>query len=277
MLVCINGKFIADKDSHVAIQDGAFLYGDSLFETLKAHHKKILLLDEHLDRLELAARILEFPCPRKNIESALTQLTVKLTAPASRIRITLSRGPYQGLTRPAPDQGWFLISATPYEEMDDHKRSQGIICCLAPNRRVNPFAPLPQIKHGNYADCLYARNFAHRHRADEALFIDDSNNLLEGATSNLFALIGNQLVTPPLGTLVLKGIMRQQVLAIAAELQLSWREHPLPLSEAVNADEVFICNSLIDIVPVSRIDQQQINTGQRWRELYKKISQRIDS
>ena len=277
MLVYINGKIIGDEDARVAVRDGAFLYGDSLFETLKARYQQILLPEEHLDRLEQAARMLEFPCPRNNIESTLDELAATLTAPASRIRITLSRGTYQGLTRPAPEQGWFMISASPYEEMDDVCRARGIICCLAPNRRVNPFAPLPQVKHGNYADCLYARNYAHRHQADEALFIDKHGHLLEGATSNLFTLIDNQLITPPSGTLVLKGIKRQQVIKLAGELHLQCVERPLSFSEAHNADEMFICNSLIDIVPVRRIDDQHIKTGQRWKDIYKIISTCIDS
>ena len=277
MLVCINGKFIPDEEARVAVNDGAFLYGDSLFETMKARRHHILLLDQHLDRIEQAAALLDFPCSRADIETACGELAATLTSPATRIRLTLSRGPSNGLLYPDPDQGWFLISAAPYTEIDDHSRSQGINCCLAPNRRVNPFSHLPQIKHGNYADCLYARNYARRKQAAEALFIDGEHNLLEGATSNLFAMIDNQLITPPLGNLVLNGIMRRQVLDAAKELDISCTERPLPLADALNADETFISNSLIDILPVKSIDGHQIKTGERWKEIHKRISARIGS
>ena len=276
MLVCLNGQFIPQEDARVAINDGAFLYGDSLFETIKARHQQILLRDQHLERIERSAQLLEFPCQRAAIAAALRQLSLRLTTPATRIRLTLSRGPYQGLVRPAPEQGWFLLTAVPYDEMAEHNRAQGISCCLAPNQRVNPFSHLPQCKHGNYADCLYARNHARRQQADEALFVDHNGNLLEGATSNLFAVIDNQLVTPPLDNLVLNGIMRQQVLESAKELGIPCVEQPLPLADAIKATEVFICNSLIDLVPVNEIAGKTIKRGECWQDIGKHISLRID-
>jgi branched-subunit amino acid aminotransferase/4-amino-4-deoxychorismate lyase len=276
MLVCLNGQFLPHEKAQVAVTDGAFLYGDSLFETIKAHHQQLLLFDQHLKRMEQAAQLLEFTFPREQIKSAGNELAKRLTTPNSRIRLTLSRGSYQGLLHPAPDQVWFLLTASPYEEMNEHRREQGINCCLTPNQRVNPFSHLPQCKHGNYADCLYARNVAHKLRADEALFIDHSGNLLEGATSNLFAVIDSQLITPPLGNLVLNGIMRRQVIEAAGELGIPCVEHSLPLADAFNANEVFICNSLIDLVPVKVIDAKTINRGQYWKEIYKRISMRID-
>jgi len=276
MLVCLNGQIIPQEKAHVAFNDGSFLYGDSLFETVKARHQRILLLDQHLERMERSAQLLEFPCQRTTITTALKQLSLRLTTPATRIRLTLSRGPYQGLVHPASDQGWFLLTAVLYEEIDDYTRNQGINCCLAPNQRVNPFSHLPQLKHGNYADCLYARNYAQRLGFDEALFVDHTGNLLEGATSNLFAIIDNQLVTPPLGNLILNGIMRRQVIESAHELGIPCVERSLPLAEAGNASELFICNSLIDLLPVNRIADQRIKPGALWKEIYKRVSLRID-
>ncbi len=276
MLICLNGQFIPQEEARVAVNDGAFLYGDSLFETIKARHQQILLLEQHLRRLEQAAQLLKFPYPRKQIESACSELAKHLTTPASRIRLTLSRGSCQGLLYPAHDQGWFLLTAAPYDQINERHREQGLSCCLAPNQRVNPFSHLPQLKHGNYADCLYARNVAHLQQADEALFIDHHGNLLEGATSNLFAVIDNQLITPPLGNLVLNGVMRRQVIDAAGELGIPSSESPLPLADAIKANEVFLCNSLIDLVPVSTIDGKSINRGGLWKEIHKRISLRID-
>ncbi|MBD1399360.1 aminotransferase class IV [Pelovirga terrestris] len=276
MLTCLNGQFISQEEARVAVNDGAFLYGDSLFETIKARRQQILLLDQHLDRIEQSAQLLEFPCPRSAIATAIRQLSMRLTAAASRIRLTLSRGSYQGLVRPAHKQGWFLLTAVSYNEMDEPRRVQGFNCCLAPNQRVNPFSHLPQLKLGNYADCLYARNHARQQEVEEALFLDRNGNLLEGATSNIFAIIDNQLVTPPLGNLVLNGIMRHQVIDAAGELGILCGESSLPLADAIKATEVFICNSLIDLVPVNTIDGKSINRGRLWKDIYKRISLRID-
>lgn len=277
MLVCLNGHFIPQEVAHVAVNDGAFLYGDSLFETIKAKNQQILLQKQHLDRLELSARLLDIPCPRKKIETALRQLSGAFQTPLTRIRLTLSRGSFSGLQFPTTDKAWFLITATPLAELDEQQRQAGIACCIAPNRRVNPLSHLPQLKRGNYADCLYARNFAIQQGVDEALFVNPRNHLLEGATGNLFALIGKRLVTPPAGRLVLKGIMRQQLMAAASELGILTVERPLLLSEALTADEVFLSNSLIDIQPIRSIDQHQLARGELWNNLLKTLYLRIAS
>lgn len=277
MLICLNGQFIPHEQAQLTVTDGAFLYGDSLFETIKAKRQTILLQQQHLDRLEQSAGLLGIPCPRQSIERALRQLAGALQAPLTRIRLTLSRGSFQGLQFPAADQAWFLITATPLPEPVDTQQQAGIACSIAPNRRVNPLSHLPQLKRGNYADCLYARNDARQRGADEALFINSQGQLLEGATSNLFALINRRLVTPPTNRLVLKGIMRQQVIAAAAELGILTLEAPLTLNDVVNADEAFITNSLIDILPIRSINDHQLQRGRHWETLLKTLYLRIAS
>ncbi|PLY01762.1 MAG: hypothetical protein C0622_06675 [Desulfuromonas sp.] len=277
MLVCLNGHFIPREEATVAISNGGFLYGDTLFETLKARGKKILLVWQHLDRLEDAARLLDFPIDRERIERSLHELEAGLSAPVSRIRLTLSRGNFSTLTWPATEEAHYLLTAVPYTEPDDARRETGATCVLAPNRRVNPLSHLPQVKRGNYADCLYAYNHAHTADADEALFSDEEGNLLEGSTSNIFALIDQRLVTPPCTGLVLDGIMRRQVIAAAAELGIPVSERPLPVTELLTADEAFLTNSLIDILPLATLDGQPLNRGDGWKSLLKTLRVRIET
>lgn len=266
-LVCLNGTFIPREDASIAINDGAFLFGDTLFETFKAYGQKILIKHEHLDRLETATRYLDFPFNRDSIETSLIQIAEGLTAPASRLRLTLSRGPFSGLSWPSSDKGIYLLTATSCEELNDEERVIGVSCVSAPNMRVNPLSHLPQMKRGNYADCLYAYNHAQRSGAREALFFDLEQNVLEGSTTNIFAIVNDRLVTPTAGELVLDGIMRQQVIDAAAELGILVMERPLPLEELIGAEEVFLTNSLIDILPVAHIDEHQIKRGNSWKRL----------
>lgn len=277
MLVCLNGKFIPHEDAQLPISDGAFLFGDTLFETLKALGQKILLQDEHLDRLELSAKLLDFPCNRQRIETSLRQLAHALTTPASRIRLTLGRGQHQGLPFPSPDAGWFLLTATEYIEPSGSEREQGVACVVAPNQRVNPLSHLPQMKRGNYVDCLYAANYARSKNAREALFISPEGNLLEGSTSNLFALIDGKLLTPPLGQQVLAGVMRRQVINAATELGLLVSERDLSREQLLNAEEAFICNSLVDILPIAALDSYPIARGRSWQRILKTLQIRIVS
>ena len=277
MLVCLNGTFIPHEEATIPISDGGFLFGETLFETLKAQDRKILLLQQHLDRLEQSAKSLDFPCDRQKIELSLQQMATALKSPTSRLRLTLSRGNFQGLAWPAAEQGRFLITATEYVELTDNERQIGATCVIAPNQRANPTNHLPQMKRGNYADCIYAANYARQSGAREALFIDQNQNILEGSTSNIFALIDDKLITPPAGTLVLGGILRQQVIKAAAELGILVVERNLPVAELHRADEVFLTNSLIDILPVASIKGKAIHRGDHWKSILKTLKRRIET
>lgn len=277
MLVCYNGDFIAHEHASISIADGSVLFGDTLFETFKAHQNKILLGWQHLDRLEQSAKLLNFPCDREKIESALRNMAAALKDPVSRLRLTLSRGEFYGLAWPPAENGNFLLTASPYTEPTEDERLAGISCTIAPNQRVNPLSHLPQMKRGNYADCLYASNYARQAGAHEALFLDGKNHVQEGATSNIFALIEDRLVTPKIDNLILAGIMREQIIATAAELGILVVEQNLHLTELLAADEVFITNSLIDILPVGKIDNQPINRGDCWKMIFKTLKMRIET
>ncbi len=271
MIINLDGTFLPQKTPLLPIDDGSVLFGDTLFETLKTRGDHIWFLKEHLDRIELAARLLVFPFDRRRADEALRQTAQRLNAPVGRLRLTLTRGSFAGLQMPPPEQGHFFIQARPYQEPTESERQTGVACAIAPNRRVNPLSHLPQMKRGNYADCLYAADFASRRGAREALFVTENRCVLEGATSNLFALCDGILVTPPAGELVLAGIMRRQVLRAAAGIGLPTEERDLSLDELPAADEVFLSNSLIDLLPAARLDGRPLRRGNLAELLREKI------
>lgn len=261
MIFNLNGQFVDTEQAKLACNDSAVLFGDSLFETLKAQDGQLQFLEQHLDRLELAARLLNFPCDRPALRSALLKTAERLAAPLARLRLTLSRGPMAGLALPPAESGHFFINAAPYQEPDSAVRQQGVVCVFAPNRRVNPLSHLPQLKRGNYADCLYAADYARRKGAREALFQTEDGQVLEGATSNLFIIKDNILLTPPAGELVLAGIIRRQVLLAAQNLKLPAKEQPITVDELFTADEAFLTNSLFALLPVAQIEGRPLNRG----------------
>ncbi|BCR04303.1 branched chain amino acid aminotransferase [Desulfuromonas versatilis] len=277
MIISIDGAFLDPGDARLPVDDGGFLYGDTLFETIKAVGKRFLLLQEHLDRLELSARLLDFPCDRKRLERTLTRATQHLSAPVSRVRLTLTRGSFEGLEFPQEKAARFILTASPWQEPDEEEREAGITCVFAPNRRVNPLSHLPQMKRGNYADCLYAANFAKSKGAREALFITDSRLLLEGATSNLFLVRGDTLATPPAGEVVLGGIMRRQILQVAAQLGLQTEERNIQVSELDDCDEAFITNSLVEVLPIAQVEGCRIARGELWKQLLGKIREQEEN
>lgn len=272
MIVNLNGEFVTPENARIPVDDGAFLFGDTLFETLKARGRTICFLEEHLDRIELAAGLLTFPFSREQTREALLATAGRLESAVSRLRLTLSRGSFAGLALPPSQSGHFVVGAAPYREPTAEERSAGVCCLFAPNRRVNPLSHLPQMKRGSYADCLYAADYARGRGAREALFVTEDGRVLEGATSNLFLLRGHVLVTPPAGETVLAGIMRRQILMAAQRLGFTAEERDIPASELFTADEVFITNALIGLLPVASVEARPVLRGDESMKLLEAVN-----
>jgi branched-chain amino acid aminotransferase len=261
MILNLDGESIDPDQAGLPLDDGAVLFGDTLFETLKARNGRIRFLEDHLDRLQLSAGLLDFPIDRDRIRQALHDTIARLPEPVVRLRLTVSRGSFTGLDFPPAEQCRFIITALPYHEPEPAERERGAACVFAPNLRVNPLSQLPQMKRGNYADCLYAANHARRKGAREALFRTVDNHVLEGATTNLFILLDGSLITPPAGELVLAGIMRRQVIMAAEHLGLPVVERPVTAVELFDADEVFLTNALIDTLAVASLENRPLRRG----------------
>ena len=270
MIISIDGQI--DENASIHVTDGAFLFGDTLFETMLARGGRIRFVSDHLDRIEFSAALLEFPFDRRKAEEELRAVTDRLTAPASRLRLTLTRGNFGGLAFPAPERARRIITAAPYTEPTEADRAAGVRCVLAPNRRVNPLSHLPQMKGGNYADCLYAADHARRLGARESLFVAEGR-VLEGATTNLFLLRDGILVTPPAGDLVLPGILRRQLKKAAARLAIPCREREILLPELYEAEEAFLTNALIGVLPVAAVENRTLSRGPIGLKLLAQVEQ----
>jgi branched-subunit amino acid aminotransferase/4-amino-4-deoxychorismate lyase len=267
---------MAPDDARVPLNDSALLYGDSLFETFRAEGKRILMQTEHLDRICRSAQLLDFPCQRAKLESALTQMAAKLRHEHSRLRLTLSRGTTQGFQLASGHDSWFMVTAVAATNLSQPERNTGATCLLAPNSRCNPLDHLPQMKRGNHLDCLYAADYARRHKAHEALFVEQGL-VIEGSSSNIFALFEETLYTPPLGKLVLGGITRQALMTTATAFGLKVEEKALPLEQLYSADEIWLSNAMVELLPVAWINTNAIKRGSRWQEIYHQFKQRTET
>jgi len=276
MLVNFNGRFIPHEDAHLPLWDTGLLYGDTLFETFRAEKNRILLQKEHLDRLCLSAQLLCFPCDRSPIETALTQMAAALKQDVSRLRLTLGRGTTQGFKLANGEDSWFSLTAVAATPFSAAEREAGATCVSAPNSRSNPLDHLPQMKRGNHADCLYAADYALKHNAREALFVDQ-DLVIEASCSNIFALFEEQLYTPPTGKLVLAGVTRRQIISTAIEYGLIIKEEALPMKTLLTADEIWLTNALTELLPISSIDGQAVKRGNLWREIHPLYKQRTET
>lgn len=258
--VFVNGRFLRASEARISIFDRGFLYGEGFFETLRAYRGRVFRLDDHIERLQTSVRLIGLPLPRNRyrIEGAIGQLLQLNRLSNARVRIIVSRGPDPGPRKKAPSANLFITGS----RLPSPARIQktGVAVRESTIRR-NPNSPLPLLKTQNYLESIMAREEARRRGAYEAIFLDGRGNIAEGAMSNIFLVIQRTLITPSLRGPLLPGITRKVVIELAKALGIPVRERIVKPRELREAREVFLTNSLVEVLPVTRIGAEKVGSG----------------
>jgi len=254
--ISIDGALVAPEQASISVLDRGLLHGDGCFEVLRTWDGAPRDLPAHLDRLYETARFLELAAIERPRLAEAVERTLAAAGPGEhRIRIVLTRGPGQLAARLGalgPGRAIVIVEPLP---------PQPAALTLAVVDWPLPARPQRGHKTLAYLDALIARELARAAGADEAIRLDAGGDAVEGATCNLFAVAGGEVVTPPVDRGALPGIVRARVLAICAQGGLAARVRPLPLRELYAAQEVFVTSSLRGVVPVTRIDRTPFATG----------------
>ncbi|MFO0678459.1 MAG: aminotransferase class IV [Polyangiaceae bacterium] len=245
------------EDARVSVLDRGFLYGDAAFEVLRTFGGRFADLDLHVDRLVRSTELLRFI--RRPSPEALTDAivgTVARRTGESYVRVVVTRGTSAVPTLdldvgPEPN---VVVYAFPLVLPPARVYAEGISLVTIPSLRAVEHTSATSAKVTSYLANLLAKDDARRLGADEALFATPGGDVTECASANVFAVFGDEVVTPPLATGVLPGITRRHVLACASSVGLVARERTVPLADLVRADEVFVTSSIRGIVPVARVD-----------------------
>jgi branched-chain amino acid aminotransferase len=267
-MIWLNGRLVARQQAHIDIADRGLLLGDGLFETLRSYRGHVSRLEDHLARLARGAAELGIPLPLDvpDIASAVHEtLEAHHLDAASALRVTLTRGPGQrGLLPPEDPRPNLIISVSAYHSAvpDD-----GFAVVSAKRARRNEGSLTARLKSLGYLDNIVAQSEAAAEGADEALLLNNRNAVACGARSNLFAVIKDTLVTPPVEDGALPGITRAVVLHLAKELSVQATETRITLGDLAKAEEAFLTNSLLEIVPIRRVDGWQVPAGAITRRL----------
>lgn len=253
-LVFFSGELVPLAEARVPVDDRALLYGDSVFETVRSYSGTPFRLWRHLQRMDDACRVLRVRSPHshKEITAAIAMLLDAngLMECDARIRITLLGGPSagpKGLQRPGPPG--LLVTARPYEPPPGSSYEDGISLAVSGIKR-NTSSPASQLKTSNYLDSLLARQEAFDRGADDAVMLTTAGNLAEATSSNLFMVRDDELLTPNVGCAFLPGITREAVIELALEHGIPCREVMEGLDTLMGADEVFLTNSMVEVLPV---------------------------
>lgn len=257
MLIYLNDTLVPKSEAKVSVFDHGFLYGDGIYETMRAYDGVIFMLDEHLIRLYRSASKIGLDVP-KSIDEIKAALYDTLKANSLRnayVRLTISRGygPI-GLDPDLCKEPTFIIIA---EEMKDYPKSyygHGIKIIIANTKRNLKDAINPQIKSLNFLNNILAKIEAKERNAYEALMLNFSGHLAEGTISNVFFYKEDILCTPSIDCGILDGITRKIVLDLAVREGLRVREGLFTSDDIYSAGEVFITNSTMEVMPVSQVD-----------------------
>lgn len=245
----INGDIVKSNKATVSVFDPGFMFGDGLFETFRVYHGRPFLLDRHLERLGKGLDALGIEnTPDNEVLTGYVTRTIEANGTDDCvIRLTVTRG---------TDEPTTVITTRriPYSK-DQYEK--GITCITTPETR----GAFTTLKSLNYLPNRLAKLEADHAGALEAIFQTNTGMLTEGTMSNVFLYENGFLRTPDLSLGVLKGITRQVVLRLVKESGLNYSEGAVMSESLYTAVEVFITNSVAEIMPVVKVDGRTVGDG----------------
>lgn len=259
--VSINGSITPPESAQVSVYDRGFLYGDGVFETLRTYRGAAFALEEHIERLAASARSIgiELPVSQRVLEREVTEVLRAAGNPESYVRVMVTRG--QGPLGLDPDLATVplrVILVEPLSPIAAAIYREGVAAVTARTERAADAAPGAKVT--NYLASMLALHRAKASGAHEALLLDAEGFILEGTTSNFFLVIDGELLTAPKG-LILAGITRARVIALADPLGLRVRYGAIGRNDLASATEAFLTSSLREVVPVTRVDATPIGAA----------------
>jgi len=266
--IWIDGRLCRGEAAVLSLFDRGARDGEGLFETLRVYRGRPFQWERHLERLVVSAAELGFPVPPppSTLLGAAEEVLASGGLLDAVIRVTVTRG----IPGRRPGRCGCWVDAEPLGSRLWRGARSGSAAAIFSRRAFHPGS---LGRHKTTSRLIYhlARDEARAAGADEALLVTAEGAALEGASSNLFVVIGGEVLTPPLSAGILPGITRALVLSACAELGIPARECALPREQVVGADEVFLTSSVQEVVPLSRVDGREIpgrSVGVRLLEAY---------
>ncbi|MES2853087.1 MAG: aminotransferase class IV [Bacteroidota bacterium] len=263
-MINFNGTIVSE-DANILTQNRAFLYGDAVFETVKIINNKILFLEDHYFRLMSSMRVVRMEIPMNFTMEYLEEQILSLVAKnqvlnSSRARITVYRND-GGYYLPQNNSVSFLIHSIALENTLYSIEKKQYEVDLYKDFYITKQL-LSSIKTTNKIINITGSIFANENGLDNCLLLNDSKNVVEALQGNIFMLLGNKLVTPPVSEGCLNGVMRKQILSLAKKLgNLEVVEEVISPFDLQKADELFITNVIKGIQPITQYRKKAFSTN----------------
>lgn len=283
MKVFIDGQIVDRAEARISVVDHGLLYGDGVFEGMRAHGGVVFAIERHLKRLTIGARALhlELPGGIDGIHDVVLR-TLEADGGGDRyIRLVVTRGDGPLGLDPTRCEGSRVVCIVDTIALfSDEKRAAGLSLITSSFRRPPPEVLDPRIKSLNYLNNVQAKGEAVRQGADDALMLNMRGHVAETSVANLFVVRDGVLMTPPVTDGCLDGVTRGTVIECARELGIPFVERTLGRMDLFGADEVFMTGTGAGIVRISRLDGERIGgetvgeTTVQLSEAYKRVTTR---
>jgi len=264
MKIYIDGKYYDQKNARISVFDHGLLYGDGVFEGIRAYHGRVFKLTEHIERLFCSAKaiLLKMPLTPEQVAGAVVETCRKNRLREGYIRLLVTRGTGNlGLNPHTCGKASVIIIADKIQLYPEDMYRRGLDLITVPTVRNLHSALNPAIKSLNYLNNILAKIEAVNGGCDEAVMLNAQGYVAECTGDNIFIVKGGQVQTPPLSAGALYGITRGVVMELARQSGLAVSEPDLTRYDLFNADECFLTGTGAEIIAVAKIDGRVIGQG----------------
>lgn len=278
MYVYLNNAIVKSSDAKISVFDHGFLYGDGVFETMRAYDGVIFLIENHLSRLYRSAALIGLDIQRNtaDIKIAVYETLRVNSLNNAYVRISVSRG--YGAVGIDPDlckENTFIIIVNEFKNYPHSYYDEGINIIVSSVRRNPPEAINPQIKSMNFLNNILAKIEAKKKGAMEAVMLNMQGFISECTVSNIFFVIHDILCTPSIDCGILDGITRESVIDTAFRNGLRVKEGEFTKEDLFTASEVFITNTSMELMPVKRVDHKIFPAKDAYSLLHKEYKKDV--
>ena len=262
--IYINGQLLPQEDAKISVFDHGLLYGDGVFEGIRAYHGKVFAMDQHMDRLydSATALALKIPITKAEMADAVKETMAANNLTESYIRVVVTRGVGKlGLDPNKCATPQIIIITDTIELYSKALYERGLDIVTVSTIR-NHFSALdPKIKSLNYLNNILAKIESLQAGAGEALMLNKDGYVAECAGDNIFTIKDHILFTPPESAGILIGITRNVVMKLALEMGMQVKEQLMTKYDLYIAEECFLTGTAAEIIPVVKIDGRILGAG----------------
>jgi len=265
LLVYIDGKFYPKSEAKVSVYDHGLLYGDGVFEGIRAYEGVVFKLKEHIDRLYLSAHtiMLQIPLTKEKMIRAVLDTLKKNKLKDAYIRLVVTRGVGDlGLDPRKCSKATVIVITEPRIALHSQDRKKkGIATMITWVKRDPVDSTTHEVKSLNYLNSVLAKIESNIAGLDEAICLDKTGFVCEGVAENVFIVKDGKVITPPTSTGALRGITRIAVMKLVEKLGYPMIEKNITPNDLFTADEVFLTGTAAEIAPVREVNKRVIGAG----------------